>query len=252
MAQRRASAAQYTAVFVPADRRWLDQIRLQYAVLLRTQGSDWTAPLFSGLFAGLFAGAVVIWQFPKLLAVSGGWFSYAWFMWLHAASTKWGVAGGIAALVMAVGLGEMRWRGRRLRGAIAGLDRDLALGLAVVDRFEVEAVKVLREAEQGVSILCLRLSDGQILVVDDDGSPDEVGVEPHHGIEVRRSLTIWRYAVSGVERFEFGGEVIPLPPAIALTGGREVPDHLEVLAVDWDQIEAWAAGAKTLPSLRGR
>ena len=160
---------------------------------------------------------------------------------------KWWVAAAVGLVAIVLQMVVLRSRGTKIRSYLAKVDRDLARRVVDVEWHEVEAVKVLREPERGAFFLCVRLSDRRNLFVCDCGSFSDDEPQPHPSMTLRRNMRFMRYPCSGAERYDFIGDVLPYPPAVALlVQAQDWPEYLAELPVAWDKIEQWAARGLTV------
>lgn len=224
------------------DRIWLEDHRRGFTNFNEGPATRALNILFPAFMAGGAALAVFVvgmWAFGWLLPLDG-------FLRMNEGRVRWWVAAGAAGVGIALGVMADRRRRMWVTAHRADIDRDLAQGLARVETFQVEGVKVLREVEHGTFMLCLRLSDRRnLMVYDYDSYPDEGVFQPdaRPTIDLRRTMRLVTYPKSGVQRYEFSGETVEYPEAVELAvDPDEWPEDLEELRVPWDGIEAWAAG----------
>lgn len=143
----------------------------------------------------------------------------------------------------------IRWslRSRRAqRQRISDLEADLARGEVQAETHEVTAIKLLREAEHGMLVIFLRLSNGKCFVLYDHASANS-GAGAVGGSQPApapaRTFNLLTFPVSKARSWSFSGEPLPLPTPSELAAD-DWPDDESWCRIRWDEIERHYGGKR--------
>jgi hypothetical protein len=159
--------------------------------------------------------------------------------WTEVSTAYWGIVLIYTTFCIFFAVGLIKsWKVTTRR--IADLEADLAAGTVIADQMTVMAAKGATEQEHLARLYFLLGEDGRVFTIYDYDSADMEGRGKSRTTSLRfaRELSILKFPTNGEIHYEFSGQPIRKPRAVAMYANpKDWPEPEEFWNIPWEDID---------------